>query len=184
MSPSIASTATVQESLGLREVRLYLVTAAMVLGNVALPFAFHQIPNGGRMFLPIFFFTLIAGWRFGLTAGLFTALLSPLANHFLTGMPGTPMLTTLILQSALLGLLAAVAAGRGRRTTLTLLALVVVIHQALILFPVLLVSGWQACMTSLQVRVPGLLLQIVGGFLVLHLLARYLPSGRPAADAV
>jgi LytS/YehU family sensor histidine kinase len=111
-----------------------------------------------------------------------TAILSPLANHLLTGMPATPMLTSIILQSALLGLLAAVAAARGRRTTLALLALVVVIHQALILFPVLVASGPQACMTSLRLRVPGILLQIVGGYLLLRLMARYLPMGRPSAD--
>jgi thiamine transporter ThiT len=155
----------------------------MVLGNVALPFAFHQIPNGGRMFLPIFFFTLIAGWRFGLTAGLFTALLSPLANHVLTGMPTTAMLPVLILQSALLGTLAAVVASRGRKTTLALLALVVVLHQTLVLLPVLLASGPLACLTALQVRAPGLMLQLVGGFLVLALLMRFLPPGRTAADA-
>jgi len=182
VSRATASPALVQEALGLADLRLYLVTAAMVLGNVALPFAFHQVPDGGRMFLPIFFFTLVAGCRFGLTAALITALLSPLANHVLTGMPAAAMLPALLLQSALLGLLAAVFAGRGRRTSLVLLASVVAVHQTLILFPVLLASGLQACLASLQVRIPGLLLQVLGGYLALLLLARFLPLGRSTAD--
>jgi hypothetical protein len=43
-----------------------------------------------------------------------------------------------MLQSALLGVLAAVIASRSRRLTLPLLALVVLLHQALILVPQLL----------------------------------------------
>jgi hypothetical protein len=128
------------------------------------------------MFLPIFFFTLIAGWRFGAKAAVLTAVLSPLANHFLTGMPPAQMLQGIILQSALLGCLAAIAASRSARPTLTLLAGVVLAAQALALLPVLLQAGWQAGLAALQFRLPGLLLQILGGYAVLRLMGRYLPT--------
>ena len=166
---------TCQERLSLGEVRLYLATGAMVVGNVALPALVHGMPNGGRMLLPIFFFTLIAGWRFGIVAALLTAVLSPLANHALTGMPPTPMLTGIICQSAALGLLAWVVASRSTRTTLPLVALVVVLHQLLLALPALSHSGVAGTLGAIQMRIPGLLLQILGGFAVLRLLERWLP---------
>ncbi|MEI2698192.1 MAG: hypothetical protein V9E94_07545 [Microthrixaceae bacterium] len=172
MGPSIARNVQVQERLALGDRRLYLVTAALVAGNVLLPFAFHQVPQGGRMFLPIFFFTLIAGWRFGVSAGMLTALLSPLAAHALSGSPASAALPSIILQSGLLGLLAAFAAALGRRTSLTFLALVVAAHQSLVLLPVLAASGPEAAAAALWLRLPGLLLQVLGGFLVLRLLER------------
>jgi len=160
-----------QESLSLGDARLYLAAAAMIAGNVLLPYALHRIPEGGRMFLPIFFFTLIAGWRFGAKAAVLTAALSPLANHFLTGMPPAPALQGIILQSALLGCLAAIAASRSARPTLPLLA-----GQALALLPMLAQAGWQACLAALQFRLPGLLLQVLGGYAVLRLMGRYLAT--------
>jgi len=165
-----------QESLSLGDARLYLAASAMIAGNILLPVALHRIPAGGQMFLPIFFFTLIAGWRFGAKAAVLTAVLSPLANHWITGMPPAQALQGIILQSALLGCLAALAASRSTRPTLALLAGVVLAAQALMLFPVLAHAGWQGALAALQFRLPGLLLQILGGYGVLSLMGRYLPT--------
>jgi len=176
MSTAYLNGTTRQERLGLADARLYLATGAMVLGNVALPALVHGLPNGGRMLLPIFFFTLIAGWRFGVAAAVLTAVLSPLANHVLTGMPPTPMLAGIIGQSAALGLVAWVVASHTTRTTLPLVALVVVLHQALLALPALSHGGLMATLGALQLRSPGLLLQILGGFAVLRLLERWLPT--------
>ena len=180
MTPSSSIPRSFHEHLTLGDARLYLASAAMVAGNVLLPFALHQIPEGGRMFLPIFFFTLVAGWRFGAKAAVLTALLSPLANHFLTGMPPAPMLQEIILQSALLGCLGALAASRWARPTLALLALVVLAQQAVVLVPTLAHAGWQPCVAALRFRLPGLLLQVLGGFAVLRLMGRYLPAPKGA----
>jgi hypothetical protein len=176
MSITDTAVATSQEQLSLGDRRLYLATVAMVLGNVALPALVHGVPNGGRIFLPIFFFTLIAGWRFGLYAALLTAVLSPLANHLLTGMPGSPMLAGIIVQSATLGVLATLLAGRERRASLPRLGLVVLLQQVLVSAIGLWQSGWQPCLAALQTRIPGLAVQILGGFLVLRLLDRWLPQ--------
>lgn len=180
MTQSSSNPQAIQQPLGLTDGRLYLATAAMVVGNLALPYAVHQIPDGGRIFLPIFFFTLIAGWRFGVRAGILTGVLSPLANHFLTGMPPGPMVQGLVLQSALLGALAGLAASRGRKLALPLLALVVLAHQALILLPTLAHAGMQPCLAAFKLRLPGILLQILGGFSVLWLMGRYLPGAKDA----
>ncbi len=166
----------VPQPLSLGDARFYLATAVMVLGNFLLPYALHRIPDAGRTFLPILFFTLIAGWRFGAKAGLLTGVLSPLVNHFLTGMPPAPVLQALMLQSALLGLLAAAIAFRSRRLTLPSLALVVLLHQAWILIPQLLQAGLRPAFATFELRLPGILLQILGGFALLWCLGRCLPQ--------
>jgi hypothetical protein len=175
VTQSGATPVAIQQPFRLGDVRLYLATSTMVLGNVLLPYAVHRIPDGGRILLPIFFFTLIAGWRFGAKAGLLTGLLSPLANHVLTGMPPTPALQSIMLQSALLGVLASMVASRSRKLSLPLLALVVLVHQSLILVPQLLQVGMRPVLAAFELRLPGILLQIFGGFALLSFLGRHLP---------
>jgi hypothetical protein len=176
MSQALAPSIT-QERLSLADGRLYLACVAMILGNLALPYAFHQIPAGGRMFMPILFFTLVAGWRFGLNAALLTAVASPLASHFLTGMPGTAMLTPILLQSALLGVLAALAGRLNRTTSFALLALVVLANQALNLLPTLILNGAPTILPALRAHYPAMALQLFAGFAVLKGLERFLPLG-------
>ncbi len=170
MARSGAPLMVLPQPLGLADSRFYLATCALVAGNLLFPLLVHRIPDAGRTLLPIFFFTLIAGWRYGMKVGLLTGLLSPLANHFVTGMPPAALLRELLLQSALLGVVAALVAARGRRPTLALLALVVGVQQALALFPQLLQGGAQACFETFSLRLPGLLLQILGGTSLLRLL--------------
>jgi hypothetical protein len=165
-----------QGALTFVDPRLYLACAALVLGNVLLPLALHRLPGAGAALMPILFFTLVAGWRFGLRAAALTAVLSPLANHALTGMPPAPALQGLILQSALLGILAALAAARRPRPTLPLLAAVVLASQGLILLAATWQAGFPAGMAGVQHRLPAVLLQILGGWAALRLLDRFLPA--------
>ena len=73
--------------LGISELKAYLLAVAFVIGNIALPQLCHLIPQGGLILLPIYFFTLIAAYKYGFTVGLLTAVLSPLVNNLLFGMP-------------------------------------------------------------------------------------------------
>ena len=170
MARSGAPLMVLPQPRGLADSRVYLATCALVAGNLLFPLLVHRIPDAGRTLLPIFFFTLIAGWRYGMKVGLLTGLLSPLANHFVTGMPPAALLRELLLQSALLGVVAALVASRGRRPTLALLTLVVGVQQALVLFPQLLHGGAQACLETFSLRLPGLLLQVLGGTALLRFL--------------
>ena len=182
MSQATLADAMPHRPMGLGQARFYVATLTMVLGNVALPYAVHRIPDAGRVLLPIFFFTLLAGWRFGAKAGLLTGLLSPLANHVLTGMPPGPQVFGLIWQSALLGGLAGLAASRLRKPALVAVAAVVLAHQALILSPQVLHSGLMAALGTAKVRLPGILLEIVGGFGVLWRLASGRGQAAPGGD--
>ena len=169
-----------QKALTFVDPRLYLACAALVLGNVLLPMAVHQLTGAGAAFMPILFFTLVAGWQFGPRAAILTAVLSPLANHALTGMPPMPALQGLILQSALLGILAALMAARRPRPTLLLLAVVVLVNQGLMLAATAWHAGLPAGLAGVQHRLPAVLLQILGGWAALRLLGRFLPMSRRA----
>ena len=70
-------------SLKHSNVKTYLFALLFVAGNIALPQLCHLVPYGGPTLLPIYFFTLIAAYKYGFLVGLLTAILSPVINHLL-----------------------------------------------------------------------------------------------------
>lgn len=68
-------------------VRTYLAVSLFVLGNLAMPQLFHLIPQGGMVWLPIYFFTLVGAYKYGWMVGLLTAVLSPMATLFCSECP-------------------------------------------------------------------------------------------------
>lgn len=79
--------------------------------------------------LPIYFFTLVGAYKYGWRVGLLTAVLSPLVNSALFGMPAAAALPAILLKSVLLAAAAGFAARRFGRATLPLLAGVVLFYQ-------------------------------------------------------
>ena len=57
-------------SLSFSNVKTYLFAFLFVAGNIALPQLCHLVPMGGPTLLPIYFFTLIAAYKFGFRVGL------------------------------------------------------------------------------------------------------------------
>ena len=74
------TTSTAVYSLNYRESKTYAAAALFVVGNILLPQLCHLMPQGGLVWLPIYFFTLVAAYKYGLTAGLLTAVASPVVN--------------------------------------------------------------------------------------------------------
>ena len=149
-------------------VRTYLFAALFVAGNIILPQLAHLIPGGGPMLLPIYFFTLIAAYRFGMVAGLVTAIASPLANHLLVGMPSESMLAIIFTKSILLALVAGYA-GHTTRSNVKLwhLAAVVIAYQAIAMpFEAMITGSWAMAVQDVRMGWIGLLVQVVGGYLV------------------
>lgn len=97
-------------SLDYSNARTYLAALLFVFGNIALPQAFHLMPQGGITWLPIYFFTLIGAYKYGWKVGLLTAVASPLINSWLFGMPLPIALPAILLKSVLLAVAAGVAA--------------------------------------------------------------------------
>lgn len=160
-------------SLEYKAAKTYLVAALFVLGNIALPQLCHTVQLGGPTWLPIYFFTLVGAYKYGWRVGLLTAVLSPLANTALFGMPLAAALPALVLKSVLLALFAGYAAARFRRSSLGLLALVVVAYQVVgTLGEWALAGDLNAAAQDLRIGLPGMLSQVIGGWAVINLLIR------------
>lgn len=161
------------QSLGVREAKTYLMAAIFIAGNIVLPQLCHLIPQGGLIFLPIYFFTLVAAYQYGPAVGLLTAVLSPLVNSAVFGMPHAAMLPIILCKGALLAIAAAWAAHRLGRVSFWGVLLAVVFYQAIGTIAEWAMSGsLQQALQDIRLGWPGILLQVVGGYLVLRMLSR------------
>lgn len=167
---NITKTTTIR-SLSLGDTRTYAWSAAFVACNIALPQLCHLVPGGGLVWLPIYLFTLVAAYKFGLAAGLLTAILSPVANNLGFGMPPTAMLPIILCKSVLLAVAASMIARRVGRVTLLGVAAAVVAYQALgTLAEWAMTGSMVAALQDIRVGWPGLLTQVFGGCLVMRLI--------------
>ena len=158
-------TATTVKSLPFSSPKAYLLAALFVAGNIIVPQLCHLIPRGGLIFLPIYFFTLIAAYKYGWRVGLLTALLSPIINHALFGMPAGPMLPIICVKSLLLVATASFAAHNAGRVSLLAVAAAVLAAQALAIPAEWALSGsWRDALQDLSLGLPGIAIQIFGGW--------------------
>ena len=154
-----------------RDSRAYMAAALFVAGNIVLPQLCHLVPQGGLVWLPIYFFTLVAAYKFGLTAGLLTAVASPVANSLLFGMPAAAMLPIILVKSVLLALAASFIASKVRGVALWAVALAVVAYQAVGTMAEWGMSGsLTAALQDIRLGWPGILVQIFGGYVVMKYL--------------
>ena len=160
-------------SLGLTQTRTYLLALVFVVGNVVLPQLCHLIPQGGLILLPIYFFTLVGAYKYGLRPGLLTAVFSPVVNHLLFGMPAAGVLPILLIKSSLLAVAAAVVASRSGKVTIPLLLLVVLSYQFVGGLVEWAVTGsLAAALQDFRLGLPGLAVQVLGGYVVLRWLMK------------
>ena len=144
-------------TLAWHDARTYIYALAFTLAGIALPALCHLIPHGGLSLLPIYFFTLIAAYRFGWRTGLLTA------------MPPAAMLPAILTKSLLLAAFAALVAARSRRPLWLGLVVVVAAYQlAGSLLEWAYTGSLAAALQDVRLGLPGILLQIGGGWLVLR----------------
>ena len=161
-------------NLSLSNYRSYLLSIAFIAGNLILPQICHLVPDGGKMLLPIYFFSLIASYKFGIRIGLITALLSPLCNHLLFGMPPIGALPLLLIKSSLLAIAAAWVAQRSKKVSLLLIAVTVIAYQFIGSIAEYIISGsLPMALQDITLGFPGMIIQIVFGWLILKSLAKY-----------
>lgn len=160
-------------SLRLSETRSWLLAAAFVAGNIALPQLCHLVPQGGLIFLPIYFFTLIAAYKYGIWVGLVTAVCSPLVNHLLFGMPAAGVLAPILIKSVSLALAAGYAAKSSGKVSLLAIVLAVLAYQIVGTAAEWIISGsFMVAVQDFRLGVPGMLIQVFGGWLVLKALSK------------
>ena len=145
-------------TLTLGNLRTYLFAALFAVGNVVLPQLCHLVPQGGLIFQPIFFFTLIAACRFGWQVALLTAIASPLINALLFSMPAGAMLPVVLTKSVVLALaVSKIVALRSNRQMSLIIAALIGVQLIGALTEWALLSS----ITTLKLCLPGVALQIV-----------------------
>jgi hypothetical protein len=168
------NTTTSLYSLQFTQTKTYLWAAAFIIGNILLPQLCHLVPQGGLIFLPIYFFTLIGAWKFGWRVGLLTAVFSPLVNSALFGMPTPMVLPAIITKSVLLALAASFVASKARQATLPLILLVVAFYQIVGgLTEWAMTANLTAALQDFRLGLPGMALQVVGGWLIINRLLKH-----------
>lgn len=160
-------------SLKVADLKSYAFAALFVAGNIALPQLCHLVPAGGMILLPIYFFTLIAAYKYGFFTGLMTAVASPILNHILFGMPATEMLPIILIKSGLLAGAAAYMAQRTQQIKWSNLLLIILFYQGIgMVAEFALTSSFTAAMQDIRLGFPGMLLQLVGGYFCLKAIAK------------
>lgn len=155
-------------TLSAKESRTYIFAALFIAGNIILPQICHLIPEGGFIFLPIYFFTLIAAYKYGWQVGVLTAIGSPLLNHLLFGMPVLAVLPVLLIKSTLLAVSASFIADRFKKVNILLLLGVVLFYQtAGCLIESALYGSFAVGFQDFRLGLPGMALQVIGGWLIL-----------------
>src|SRR5690554_392171 len=160
-------------SLSLNNTKTYLFATVFIVGNLLLPQLAHLVPQGGFIFLPIYFFTLIAAYKYGIHVGLLTAILSPIANSLLFDMPPAAVLPAIIIKSVILAIAAALAANKFGKVSLLGIILAIFAYQ-------LIGTGLEWAITKnffvaiqdFRIGFPGMLIQLFGGYFVLKALAK------------
>ena len=145
MNANVSSVALYQ--LSYDKLKTYLVASLFVVGNILLPQICHLVPKGGLILLPIYFFTLVGAYKYGFTVGLATAVLSPVVNNLLFGMPPTPALAIILIKSSLLAVAAALVEWG-------------------------MTGSFQKALQDILIGWPGIAIQIVGGYLILRYLMK------------
>ena len=108
---------------------------------------------------------MVGAYKYGWRVGLLTAVLSPLVNSALFGMPAPAVLPAILLKSVLLAGAAGWAAARFRRVSLGLLLAVVLAYQvAGTLGEWALAGDLRLALQDFRVGLPGMALQVVGGY--------------------
>lgn len=155
-------------TLHILQKKTYIFSAMFIIGNILLPQLCHLVPQGGLMLLPIYFFTLVGAYCYGINLGLLTALLSPVVNNLLFGMPPTTALPAILVKSVSLAIAASYVAHRTQRVSIGLLALVVVAYQAIgMVFEYIYTNSFSAALQDVRLGIPGLLMQVLLGYFVI-----------------
>ena len=154
-------------STGYRETRTYLAAALFAAGNIVLPQLCHLVQLGGPTMLPIYFFTLVGAYKYGWRTGLLTV------NAALFGMPAVTALPAILAKSALLAGAAGYAARRFNRVSVALLAAVVLFYQIVGSAGEWALTGsFTAAVQDFRIGIPGMLLQVFGGYLFIKYVIR------------
>ncbi len=172
----------------MRPIKKLTLTSVCIALCVVLPIAFHSIPNGGSIFLPMHIPVLICGMLCGWPYGLLCGLMGPLLSSLITGMPPAAMLPAMMVECGTYGAVSGLVLKFLRSGKLygDLYAALVVamiagrvisgIAKALIFSPGMALSAWVTA--SFVTALPGIVIQLVflPGVVAMLMKARVIPQ--------
>ena len=165
--------ATQLHTYNLTNLRTYLLAVLFIIGNILFPQLAHLIPQGGFIFLPIYFFTLIAAYKYGVHVGVLTAVLSPIVNNLLFAMPPSPMLLPILIKSGILAIVASLFAKYYKKVALLPLLLSIIAYQFIgTLIEWAIVKDFYTAISDIRLGIPGMVIQLFGSYLILKALSR------------
>ena len=155
-----------------KSLRTYIAALIFIAGNIAVPQLCHLIPNGGLIFLPIYFFTLVGAFKCGWKVGILTAVLSPLVNCALFGMPPVASLPAILIKSVTLVAAIAVISKKMEFSIWSVVLAVLAYQLVGMTFEFLMDLNIMHAIQDVRIGWPGILIQIFGGFLVIKALEK------------
>ena len=93
-----------QEATQMTATKRLVLTAVNIALCLVLPMAFHSIPNGGKIMLPMHIPVLLCGMVCGAPYGAVCGLLGPMLSSVLTGMPTAALMPAMMVECAAYGL--------------------------------------------------------------------------------
>lgn len=160
--------------LSLGNSKTYMLTTLFVLGNLVFPQLAHLIPQGGLILLPIYFFTLVAAYKYGIFVGVLTAFLSPLINTLLFGMPPIAVLPAIMFKSVILALAASLSSKYFMKVSFIGIIIAVFASQLIgTAFEWIITQDLHIALQDVRIGLPGIVIQIVAGFFLLKFLRQY-----------
>lgn len=157
--------------MDMSSVKKLVLAAACIALCIVVPMAFHAIPNGGNMFLPMHIPVLLCGMLCGWPFGLLCGLMGPLLSSLTTGMPPAAVLPGMMVECAVYGAATGILLKYIRTGTLyadLYLALVPAmlagrvvsgIAKALIFAPGTSMAAWATA--SFVTGLPGIVIQLL-----------------------
>lgn len=160
-------------NLNFAQVKSYIFSALFICGNIAFPQLCHLYPQGGLIMLPIYFFTLIAAYKYGIKVGLMTAILSPVINHLFFAMPSAAVLPIILVKSSLLAVAASFIASKVGKVSLLAVTVAVLSYQLIGgIVECAMTGSLSAAMQDIWLGYPGIAFQILGGYAALKYLLK------------
>lgn len=151
------------------EIKTYLWALLFIACNTILPQVSHLIPQGGIIFAPLSLVILAVSYKLGWKVGLLTAVATPIVNHLIFGLPAWDVLQVMMLKLSILALAAGLTAQHFRTVSLPLLVAVVLTSELLGGAGEWLLTGSiAATVADFTMGWPGLLLQIIGAYLIVR----------------
>ncbi len=143
-------------------VRVALFSFGFLALAIFVPWLTHQFHLFGPSFLPLHFFTLLAGLAFGPFSGFIVGILSPFVSFVFSGMPPLALLPILIPEIGTYGLISGILRKRNPYFAL----LVTLLSGRIVLFLMAaLFLNHQSPLTYLlnatKTGLPGILLQLL-----------------------